>query len=158
MVETKDKPVLIDVREALTFMFQCENRNTPYELFLASGNEQTKIAFLVQNWEMLKNYLADKLPKKEPEKAEKEIKKIGERHQRTERHLSRETIVIHREKRVQVVDVAEKLLIHHTLVVIGIIVAQRVAVGDDADDDKQEYGEYPFHGMLCALRLFSHTF
>ena len=72
MVETKDKPVLIDVREALTFMFQCENRNTPYELFLASGNEQTKIAFLVQNWEMLKNYLADKLPKKEPEK---EVKK-----------------------------------------------------------------------------------
>ena len=75
MVETKDKPVLIDIKEVLTIMFQFENRNTPYELFLASGNEQTKIAFLVQNWEMLKNYLADKLPKKEPEKAEKEIKK-----------------------------------------------------------------------------------
>jgi hypothetical protein len=72
MVETKDKPVLIDVREALNFMFQCENRNTPYELFLASGNEQTKTALLIQNWEMLKNYLADKLSKKEPEK---EVKK-----------------------------------------------------------------------------------
>lgn len=72
MVETKDKPVLIDVREVLTLMFQFEARNTPYELFLASGNEQTKIAFLVQNWEMLKNYLADKLSKKEPEK---EVKK-----------------------------------------------------------------------------------
>jgi len=50
-------------------------------------------------------------------------------------------------------DVAEKLLIHHPFVVIGKIVAQGIAAGDDADNDKQQYGEYPFHGIIAQRVL-----